>query len=1082
MDNFVKTLIEEVKSQGVFDEFRFNCCLADVDTKPAYQNVRNRVETAVNDFLAKQHWTPETNKVQLRERLRKHLLDSDVLDKGVDHIVDQVVNPKVATVFEPKIESIAYKYLGIAPPPPPAHPPPRPPLLPAPPLPPYAGHSMGHMNGGSNMLQVETTGSLLPTDLEQISPDSDRATIKSDMKDDSKDEELPPPGVDDMDMDYDDTTSPAFEPASSLKEDLNNGSLNTSDSLKDVKELANDSRDAGASQTSQLSQVSSDSRLTIASTDAQQPASTNNSNIAANMSEEAQMPKFNENSSETHESSGRQLHFDIKQDAITFEGTERHNSMSEQTNGGTQALSIEDAIMSEMKANISDVNSVALEPTPTPPEAPIKTEPGAENNFNVFTDSQQPKEEPEVPEIKPELIKLEEAKPNEPEALPSATTELKDEALKAGEITASPASASSSSQTKKHSHSSDRKDKDKDKNREKRHHSSSDDKRRKSRERERERERDRDREHDKSRSKTSSSSKHSSRSSHSSSSKHRSSSSSKHDKTSSSSRSTNHESTSSTSKRSSSTRHDSSSSSSHKKHKSSSSSSKSRESREHSHSHNSSHSSHHHSSRSHNGSGSSSSNSKRSDRDRERDRERNKSSSNSTTSNSASNSINPPAAPAPAIIQDDHNEEKAKLQKRHSHDSNDEGKPPGAAGKPQTAEPAVESQTKEKTTNGKATETNGTNGTNGSSPSEAAPEIVEAGNVVIVSDMLQQSTASFIELSSAKPVDEQHKLEAEAKQTVELNETAPEPVAESEKKPESEATATSETASNEPDLAAATEPELAVSSEPELAASTEPQLARQLKQLLRRMCLRVCSQSHPKKQIEEDTKSTDNSQNEAPTTEESKLDSQVALAAESEEVPLESKEAPEPSSPAAAPAASPTPAEPLKKSDCAEPTADHVEAQETNDACTHFEESAEEFKARLQLIEQHIKDRRTLLNVFCGVEEDVSQPTRRNSAKRRLSSEASSSKPHTTSCSSGSSSSGSPNAKVKRPRMSPTPSEISVNSKENEELDKHDKGDLSARRLSQKLCQQQRYTNDDLYKPRPLLSQRSRRRGLDAIL
>jgi len=32
------------------------------------------------------------------------------------------------------------------------------------------------------------------------------------------------------------------------------------------------------------------------------------------------MPKFNENSSEANENSGRQLHFDIKQDAITFEG------------------------------------------------------------------------------------------------------------------------------------------------------------------------------------------------------------------------------------------------------------------------------------------------------------------------------------------------------------------------------------------------------------------------------------------------------------------------------------------------------------------------------------------------------------------------------------------------------------------------------------------------------------------------------------------------------------------------------------------------------------------------------------------
>lgn len=229
--------------------------------------------------------------------------------------MDQVVNPKVATVFEPKIESIAYKYLGITPPPPPTNPPPRPPLLPAPPLPPYAPPGLGHMNGG-NLLKVETTASLLPTDLEQISPDSDRTTGK----DDSKDEELPPPGVDDDDADddLDDTTSPAFEPAVSIKDDLNNVSLNTSDSLKDVKELvASDSRDAGASQTSQLSQVSSDSRLTIASTDVAQPTSTN---ISANMSEEAQMPKFSENSSETFENSGRQLHFDIKQDAIKFEG------------------------------------------------------------------------------------------------------------------------------------------------------------------------------------------------------------------------------------------------------------------------------------------------------------------------------------------------------------------------------------------------------------------------------------------------------------------------------------------------------------------------------------------------------------------------------------------------------------------------------------------------------------------------------------------------------------------------------------------------------------------------------------------
>lgn len=190
---------------------------------------------------------------------------SEVLDKGVDQIVDQVVNPKVATIFEPKIESIVYKYLGITPPPPP----PRPagPLLPAPPLPSYAGH----MNG-SSLLRVETApGGLLPTDLEQISPDSDQATVKSDPKEESKDDDLPP-GVDD-ERNYDEDTSPSYEPLSEEKptssKEMNNGLLNHSDSVN------------GVSQASQLSQVSSDSRLTIASStesvaEAQQAPPANN--------------------------------------------------------------------------------------------------------------------------------------------------------------------------------------------------------------------------------------------------------------------------------------------------------------------------------------------------------------------------------------------------------------------------------------------------------------------------------------------------------------------------------------------------------------------------------------------------------------------------------------------------------------------------------------------------------------------------------------------------------------------------------------------------------------------------------------
>lgn len=54
----------------MFDQFRREC-LADVDTKPAYQNLQHRVESSVTMFLDEQKWDPQTNKNQLREKLRK---------------------------------------------------------------------------------------------------------------------------------------------------------------------------------------------------------------------------------------------------------------------------------------------------------------------------------------------------------------------------------------------------------------------------------------------------------------------------------------------------------------------------------------------------------------------------------------------------------------------------------------------------------------------------------------------------------------------------------------------------------------------------------------------------------------------------------------------------------------------------------------------------------------------------------------------------------------------------------------------------------------------------------------------------
>ncbi|CAK1540900.1 unnamed protein product [Leptosia nina] len=108
----VDQLVYELKSKGIFDQFRKDC-IADVDTRPAYQNLRQRVENSVSTFLARQCWKPDLNKNQLREKLRKHILDGNYLEQGVERIVDQVVNPKVATIFVPKVEDLVYNYLGI---------------------------------------------------------------------------------------------------------------------------------------------------------------------------------------------------------------------------------------------------------------------------------------------------------------------------------------------------------------------------------------------------------------------------------------------------------------------------------------------------------------------------------------------------------------------------------------------------------------------------------------------------------------------------------------------------------------------------------------------------------------------------------------------------------------------------------------------------------------------------------------------------------------------------------------------------------------------------------------------------------
>ncbi|KAL9982258.1 hypothetical protein ACROYT_G004283 [Oculina patagonica] len=82
-----------------------SCC-----TQESYRQLKQRVESHVATFLSKQTWTDALPKNQVRDSLRKHINQSEVLERGIKQLISQSLDSK-SKVFQTRIEGVVQNYI-----------------------------------------------------------------------------------------------------------------------------------------------------------------------------------------------------------------------------------------------------------------------------------------------------------------------------------------------------------------------------------------------------------------------------------------------------------------------------------------------------------------------------------------------------------------------------------------------------------------------------------------------------------------------------------------------------------------------------------------------------------------------------------------------------------------------------------------------------------------------------------------------------------------------------------------------------------------------------------------------------------